>query len=137
MEDCVFCKIINGDIPSYKVYEDDNVLAFLDLTQGTKGHTLLIPKKHVENIYELDDATATQVFTAVPKIAQGLKDAFSPIGLNILQNNDQPLQSVFHFHVHLLPRYDNDGMVLKTLNLQDHLQEEDYLSIQNAIKSAL
>lgn len=137
MKDCVFCKIVSGDIPSYKVYEDDHVLAFLDLTQGTKGHTLVIPKHHVKNIYELDQSTATQVFTAVPKVAKALKDAFKPIGLNVVQNNDKPLQSVFHFHVHLLPRYENDGMVLRTLNLQDDLEQEDYQNIQDAIKQAL
>ena len=137
MKDCVFCKIVSGDIPSYKVYEDDHVLAFLDLTQGTKGHTLVIPKHHVKNIYELDQSTATQVFTTVPKVAKALKDAFKPIGLNVVQNNDKPLQSVFHFHVHLLPRYENDGMVLRTLNLQDDLEQEDYQNIQDAIKQAL
>ena len=71
--DCIFCKILDGEIPSYKVYEDDFVLAFLDITQGTKGHTLNIPKKHVANVYELDEETATQIFAVVPKIARALK----------------------------------------------------------------
>jgi histidine triad (HIT) family protein len=114
--DCIFCKIVAGEIPSYKIYEDDNVLAFLDITQGTKGHTLVIPKKHIKNIYDLDEETIFNVFKVVPKISNALKKAFSPIGLNIVNNNDKPLQSVFHFHIHIIPRYENDGMKLSTIN---------------------
>ncbi len=135
--DCIFCKIISGDIPAYKVYEDEHTLAFLDITQGTRGHTLLIPKKHVKNIYALDDDTASNIFKAVPKVAQALKKAFTPIGLNIINNNDKPHQSVFHFHIHLIPRYENDGMVLKTINHQDDYKKQDFLEIQAAIKQAL
>lgn len=110
--DCIFCKIINGDIPSHKLYEDEHVLAFLDITQNTKGHTLIIPKKHFKNVYELDQETAQNIFAVVPKIASALKTSFNPIGLNLVNNNDQPLQSVFHFHVHLIPRYENDNFVI-------------------------
>src|SRR5699024_6064068 len=103
--DCVFCKIINGEIPSSKVYEDENVLAFLDLSQVTKGHTLVIPKNHEENIYELSEESAKAVFTAVPKIARAIKATYDPIGMNMLNNNGKDAgQSVFHYHVHLLPR---------------------------------
>ena len=70
--DCIFCKIVEGEIPSYQIYEDEHVMAFLDITQGTLGHTLLIPKKHVKNVYELDEVTATNVFKVVPKIAKAL-----------------------------------------------------------------
>ena len=114
--DCIFCKINEGEIPSYKIYEDNNVLAFLDITQGTKGHTLIIPKKHIKNIYELDEKTAGEVFAVVPKLSRAIKKAFNPIGLNIVNNNDKPLQSVFHFHIHLIPRYEDDGMKLSTIN---------------------
>ena len=74
--DCIFCKIRDGEIPSYKVYEDENVLAFLDITQGTKGHTLVIPKQHVRNIYDVNEEIASNVFKVVPKIANGLKKAW-------------------------------------------------------------
>ncbi|MFW5913853.1 MAG: HIT family protein [Bacillota bacterium] len=134
--DCIFCKIIEGEIPSYKVYEDDHVYAFLDITQGTKGHTLLVPKNHLKNIYELDEETANHVFTAVPKVANALKKAFNPIGLNVIQNNDRPNQSVFHFHVHLVPRYEDDGMTLSTIDHTDDYDEDDYKSVQNAILKA-
>ena len=114
--DCIFCKIVDGDIPSYKVYENEYVLAFLDITQGTKGHTLIIPKKHIRNVYDLDEETIINVFKVVPMISKALKKTFNPIGLNIINNNDQPHQSVFHFHIHLIPRYEDDGMVLSTIN---------------------
>jgi len=135
--DCIFCKILDGKIPSYKIYEDDHVYAFLDITQGTKGHTLVIPKKHVKNVYELDEETAKNTFQAVPKIANALKEAFNPIGLNVINNNDQPHQSVFHFHLHLIPRYEDDGMVLSTINHQNTLEQSDYIAVQTAIKKVL
>ena len=135
--DCIFCKIVNGEIPSYKIYEDENVLAFLDITQGTKGHTLIIPKKHVKNVYELDEETIINVFRVVPKIANALKKAFNPIGLNIINNNDNPLQSVFHFHIHLIPRYENDGMVLSTINNYGKFNPEHFKTLISTIKKQL
>ncbi len=135
--DCIFCKIIKGDIPSYKLYEDNQIFAFLDITQGTKGHTLVVPKKHVKNIYELSEEDAEAIFSRIPKIANALKKAFNPIGLNVINNNDKPLQSVFHFHVHLIPRYENDGMTLTTIDRQNDYKKEDYLEVQEAITKAL
>ncbi|SDO30254.1 histidine triad (HIT) family protein [Alkalicoccus daliensis] len=110
-QDCIFCKIIDGDIPSSKVYEDDHVYAFLDISQVTKGHTLVIPKNHEKDIFELEEETASHLFKAVPKIAKALNKTFQPKGMNILNNNKEFAgQSVFHYHLHLLPRYgDNDG----------------------------
>ncbi|MTD41954.1 HIT domain-containing protein [Erwinia sp. CPCC 100877] len=110
MTDCIFCKIINQEIPSYKVYEDDKVYAFLDITQVTKGHTLLVPKKHVTDIFEYDPALAGEVFARVPKVAQALEKAFPEIeGMNIINNNKEvAYQSVFHSHIHLIPRYSKE-----------------------------
>ncbi|MDQ0254221.1 histidine triad (HIT) family protein [Evansella vedderi] len=137
VNDCIFCKIANGDIPSAKVYEDDKVLAFLDLSQVTKGHTLVIPKKHEENIYELSEESVHAVFSAVPKISRALKAAYEPKGLNMLNNNGKDAgQSVFHYHVHLLPRYgkgDGFGAVW-----HDHSSEysgEDLQEIAREISS--
>jgi histidine triad (HIT) family protein len=109
--DCIFCKIIEGEIPSAKVYEDDDVYAFLDLGQVTKGHTLVIPKVHQKNVYELTSDVAEKVFAAVPKIARAIKKQYLPIGMNLLNNNEEPaMQSVFHYHIHIIPRYgDQDG----------------------------
>lgn len=110
-EDCIFCKIIEGEIPSAKVYEDEHVLAFLDISQVTKGHTLVIPKKHVKNIYETPSEVASELFARVPRIANLIKAAFQPVGMNLLNNNEAPAdQSVFHLHIHLIPRYgEGDG----------------------------
>lgn len=135
--DCIFCKIINGEIPSYKIYENEHVLAFLDITQGTKGHTLIIPKKHIKNVYELDEETIINVFKVVPMIANALNKAFSPIGLNIINNNDQPNQSVFHFHLHLIPRYENDGMQLSTVNNFGKYDQKYFQNLIDSIKEEL
>ncbi len=135
--DCIFCKIINGEIPSHKVYEDKHVLAFLDITQGTKGHTLVIPKKHIKNIYDLDEETIINVFKVVPKISRALKKAFNPIGLNIINNNDKPHQSVFHFHLHLIPRYEKDGMMLSTIDNYGKFQPEYFEKLIKLIKKEL
>lgn len=107
---CIFCKIINGDIPSTKVYEDDTVLAFLDISQATPGHTLLVPKKHVENIYDYDQQLAMDVLTKIPMIARAIEKSNPKIkGLNIINNNGEvAYQSVFHSHIHFIPRFTRD-----------------------------
>ncbi|MFT8321843.1 MAG: HIT family protein [Bacillus sp. (in: firmicutes)] len=118
MSECIFCKIIAGEIPGSKVFENEHVLAFLDISQVTKGHTLIVPKTHVKDIYELTPEIARNLFEAVPKIATAIKDAYQPIGLNILNNNGEKAgQSVFHYHMHIIPRYgkgDGFGSVWKT-----------------------
>jgi len=134
---CIFCKIIEGEIPSYKVYEDEHVMAFLDISQLTKGHTLVVPKKHVKNIYEMDQELASIVFQSVPKIANALKKAFNPIGLNIINNNEKPHQSVDHFHIHLVPRYEDDEFRMDFINHQDQYENKDYESVLNKIKENL
>lgn len=134
---CIFCKIIKGDIPGAKVYEDEHVLAFLDISQVTKGHTLLIPKQHEENVFELSEDTARNLFAAVPKVASALKETFQPKGLNILNNNGEFAgQSVFHFHLHLLPRYsEKDGFDAKWVTHADDYSGESLSEIANAIKA--
>jgi histidine triad (HIT) family protein len=111
MTACIFCNIIEGTIPSAKIYEDEHTIAFMDIMPVTKGHVLLIPKTHRENVYELTEEEASRLFAVVPKIANALKAEFTPAGLNLLQNNGAPAgQAVFHFHLHLIPRYDEtDG----------------------------
>lgn len=109
MSETIFGKILTGEIPSFKVYEDDYVYAFLDISQVTKGHTLLIPKKASANIFETDEKTMKHIGAALPKVANAIKRAFNPDGLNIIQNNGEFAdQSVFHIHFHLIPRYEND-----------------------------
>lgn len=110
-ENCIFCKIIEGKIPCAKVYEDEHVFAFLDIGQVTKGHTLVIPKIHKQDVFALTPSIAASTFAAVPKIANAIKVQYNPVGLNILNNNGEKAgQTVFHFHIHLIPRYGkNDG----------------------------
>lgn len=109
MSETIFGKILTGEIPSFKVYEDDYVYAFLDISQVTKGHTLLIPKKASANIFETDEETMKHIGAALPKVANAIKRAFNSDGLNIIQNNGEFAdQSVFHIHFHLIPRYEND-----------------------------
>ncbi len=109
MSETIFGKILTGEIPSFKVYEDGYVYAFLDISQVTKGHTLLIPKKASANIFETDEETMKHIGAALPKVANAIKRAFNPDGLNIIQNNGEfANQSVFHIHFHLIPRYEND-----------------------------
>ncbi|GGA47775.1 HIT family protein [Psychrobacillus lasiicapitis] len=111
MSECIFCKIIDGSIPSAKIYEDEHVYAFMDIQPLTKGHTLVIPKSHKEFVYDLSEDEASNLFKVVPKIASVLKETFGPVGMNLLNNNGAPAgQSVFHFHLHFIPRYDQtDG----------------------------
>lgn len=133
---CVFCKIIAGEIPSYTVFENDDVKAFLDLSQVTPGHTLMVPKKHLENIYQYNEEDAERYLKYLPLIARKVRN-FSPdiVGLNILNNNEAPaFQSVMHSHFHFLPRYgEQDTFGLKWTDNSDNYSADKYLEIQNAI----
>ncbi len=131
--DCIFCKIVNGEIPSYKIYEDENIIAILDISQATRGHTLIISKKHYKNLYEIDELSAGEIFKVVPKIANAIKKAFNPIGLNLIINTDKPLQTVLHFHMHLIPRYKQEDIIIGFNNNQDKITNDDYETIKNKI----
>lgn len=108
--DCIFCKIVKGEIPADKVYEDENFLAFLDITPINPGHTLLIPKKHYENLYDLSEETLKQIAPLIKKIALAVKQGVRAEGINIGMNNERPAgQLVPHAHFHIMPRFSNDG----------------------------
>ena len=130
---CIFCEIGKGNIPAKKVYEDEKYLAFLDLSQTTIGHTLVIPKKHSKNIFELDE-NSLDIMSAVKKVALILKKTFNPIGINIVSNNERPLQSVEHFHIHLIPRYENDNF---DIMFKDNSKSVDLDAIIGKIKENL
>ena len=134
-EDCIFCKIIAGDIPSAKVYEDEYVYAFLDLSQVAKGHTLVIPKQHARNIYDTPEDVASELFARVPIISNAIKAAYAPDGLNILVNNEVAAdQSVFHLHIHLIPKYENtEGYSANWITHQDDYGPEDLQEIAKNI----
>ncbi|MCT1578655.1 HIT family protein [Oceanobacillus kimchii] len=134
-EDCIFCKIIQGDIPSAKVYEDDNVYAFLDISQVTKGHTLVIPKEHTKNIYETSPEVAKELFARIPFIANAIKKSYNPLGMNVLNNNESAAeQSVFHLHLHLIPRYgEGDGYSPNWTVHTDEYNSDDLQEIARTI----
>jgi histidine triad (HIT) family protein len=113
MSDCVFCKIMAKQIPATLVHEDEDTLAFMDIGQVNPGHVLVALKAHRENVYALDDAQAAAVFRTVARVARAVRAAFSPAGMSIYQANGKPAgQTVLHFHVHVLPRHEGDGMEL-------------------------
>ena len=109
-EDCIFCKIAAGEIPSGTLYEDEQFRVILDLGPATKGHTLILPKALTANLYELPDETAAEAMKLAKKMALLLKDKLHCDGLNLVQNNGEVAgQTVSHFHLHLIPRYKEDG----------------------------
>lgn len=113
-ENCIFCKIANGEIPSKTLYEDEEFRVILDLGPATKGHALILPKDHFANLYELPDETAAKVMKLAKKMASSMTEKLSCDGFNLVQNNGEPAgQTVFHFHMHLIPRYQDDGQKIK------------------------
>ncbi len=105
MEDCIFCGIVRGEIPCVKVYEDARVLAFEDINPIAEGHTLIIPKTHAENLFEMDEADLSAVIHASQKVAGAIQKALSPEGIAVLQLNGRGAnQVVMHYHMHLVPR---------------------------------
>ena len=113
MTDCVFCRIVAGQIPSTRVYEDEHCLAFMDIGQVNPGHVLVAVKKHAATVFELDVVQAEAIARTIVKISKALKTAFDPEGLSVYQANGKAAgQTVFHYHVHLLPRHAGDGMEL-------------------------
>lgn len=107
-DDCIFCKIAAGEIPSNTLYEDDLFRVILDLNPASKGHALVIPKDHYANIFELDEQVAGKAIQVAKKVGTRMVDILKADGLNLLQNNGEVAgQTVFHFHMHIIPRYEN------------------------------
>ena len=112
-DDCIFCKIANGEIPSKTIYEDDVVRVFLDLGPATKGHALVVPKEHADNLYELSEETAAHVMKVAKKMATTMTEKLGAVGFNLVQNNGEAAgQTVMHFHLHLIPRYVDDKQIM-------------------------
>lgn len=108
---CVFCKIIAGEIPSATIYEDEDFKVIMDISPAAKGHAILLPKKHFANLYEMDDTIASKVLIVARKVATAMKEELGCAGLNLVQNNGEVAgQTVFHFHMHLIPRNENDSV---------------------------
>lgn len=129
LDNCIFCKIANGEIPAATLYEDEDFRVILDLGPASKGHALILPKEHAANIFELPEELAAKAMVVAKKVSGVLMEGLKCDGLNIVQNNGEPAgQTVFHFHMHLIPRYEGDKASVR-LNwdpgkLTDEVKEE-------------
>lgn len=135
MENCIFCKIANGEIPAATLYEDEEFRVILDLGPASKGHALILPKTHAANIYELPDELAGKAMILAKKMAVRLTEALKCDGFNIVQNNGETAgQTVFHFHMHLIPRYQGDhvGITWTPGKLSDEDKEEILSKVKEA-----
>lgn len=134
-KDCLFCKIVTGDVPSDTIYEDGHSFAFLDIKPINPGHTLLVPKKHFANLYEIPDEVLRALAPTIKKLAVGVKKAVGADGINIGMNNDPAAgQLVFHAHIHIMPRFRGDGH--EHWHGTPH-QKEEMRRVAEKIKSAL
>ena len=134
-ENCIFCKLANGIIPTNTVYEDDSFRVILDANPATKGHCLIIPKNHFKNIYEIDEETATSAMKLAKKLAIHMKQVLACDGINILQNNEKAGgQTVFHFHMHVIPRYDSPENDANLQWKQQTFTEEELKEIVEILK---
>lgn len=136
MSDCIFCKIINGDIPSATIYENEEFKVILDRFPANEGHVLILPKEHSANIFEIDPDLAGRLFVLATKIANQMKTILGLTHLNVMQNNGTVAgQTVFHFHMHLIPRYENDGITIayKPMDLTDAQIEDMRKKLETSI----
>ena len=119
MNDCIFCKIANGEIPSHTVYEDERFRAILDIAPASFGHTLILPKSHSDDLFGLDDETAAHLLPLAKALATKVKAETGCAGINILQNNGAAAgQTVLHYHLHIIPRMDGDGVLPEWAHLE-------------------
>ena len=126
MDNCIFCSIIKGDIPSFKIYEDNDFLAFLDIAPGTKGHTLIIPKEHAATLEDLSDDKASKILILAKKIVKAMKEVHDFTNYNIIQNNGKIAgQTVDHYHMHIIPRYSIEEVGLWTPHENDPSVNEE------------
>lgn len=132
MDNCIFCKIANGEMNSYTVFENESFRVILDISPASAGHCLVIPKNHFKNIFEIDEQTISEGFRISKKIASALKSAFDVDGVNILQNNGEAAgQTIDHFHIHVIPRNKNDNVKIFSDALK--LSEEEFEKIKAKI----
>lgn len=135
-DDCIFCKIANGDIPSDTVYEDDKYRAILDLSPAVKGHTLIIPKNHFDDLLSADEDTLESVLKLAQRIGAAQLKALKCDGFNVVQNNGEAAgQTVHHLHVHVIPRYNGGGRMVDWEQLKSESEEQK--QIAGEIKAAL
>lgn len=125
---CIFCKIANGEIPSATLYEDEKVRVILDISPASKGHALILPKEHYANLYEISDEMASHVIKTAKNMAKKMQEELEAEGLNVLQNNGELAgQTVFHYHMHLIPRYSDDKVKMTWEHGEVSEQEKEEL----------
>lgn len=138
-DNCIFCKLAAGDIPTNTVYEDDTFRVIMDANPATKGHSLIIPKDHFANLYEMDEEVAAKAMKLAKKMAVHMKEKLNCDGFNLLQNNEETAgQTVFHFHMHLIPRYEGDNAGIaawKQGTLEDAVKEQIIESVTAELKA--
>lgn len=134
-QSCIFCRIVKGEIPAHLVDQDDATMAFLDINPAAPGHTMIIPKKHVADIYGLDDDTAAAVMRATVRVAKAVRKTLAPAGLTVLERNGEVAgQGIMHLHVHVIPRTSGDGVGL-SMN-QAHAAQSELQAMAAKLRSA-
>jgi histidine triad (HIT) family protein len=114
-DDCIFCKVLAGDLPSERIYEDEHTVAVMDINPWTRGHAVVIPRKHAENLFEIEDEELEHVAVAAKRVATTMRDRLDCDGVNLLQSNGAAAwQTIFHLHFHVIPRYEDDPLELPT-----------------------
>lgn len=131
-DDCIFCKLANGVFPTNKIYEDDDFTVILDASPANRGHSLILPKQHADNLFELEDAVAAKVMPLAKKIAKALTEELNCDGINVVQNNGPCAgQTVFHFHTHIIPRFNDDGIGLNWSHKE--VNDDDQAKLASAL----
>ncbi len=134
-DNCIFCKLANGDIPTRTIYEDESFRVFLDAAPATKGHALIVPKDHAANLYELPDETAAKTLVLAKKMATHMTEKLGCDGFNIVQNNGEIAgQTVFHFHMHLIPRFKDDANMDRFVWNPTSPSDEELDAVQELLK---
>ena len=136
MEDCLFCKIINGEIPSYKVYEDEKTFAFLDINPINEGHTLVVPKTHVLKITDAENGDLRALAIALKKVVKGIEEGLGVDNLNVIVNQGECAGQVIpHLHYHIVPRHEDDGVKFDVP--QRKLTQDEFMKLVKKIKGAI
>ena len=123
--ECIFCKIIDGEIPAIKVLDEELVIAFMDINPSNQGHMLVVPKRHAENIFEIPESDLAATIRAVKRCANAVKEALNAEGITVLQLNGRASDQIIpHFHIHIIPRWENDGLPVSTWEMKQGDMEE-------------
>ncbi len=129
MEDCIFCKIVNGEIPSYKIYDRDDIIVMLDINPLSRGHVLVLPKQHYRDIHEIPEELVIKMASVVKEMSERIKERLNPEGIIIMQNNGKRAgQSVFHFHIHIKPVY-SDTPVPQEEHLRKKITKDEFIEL--------